>query len=459
MTADDGGGPAVDAGPGDHGDTGRAIDANPRVRRNLPVLLLAALWFLPINFAVFDGPVRAVYLLLLAVAVMCALVQLVRGDALVVAVVAALSLYLAIQALSGVPVQLTALLLAQLLAGIVLWRRMPGPIAVPMFLAVCTSVSLVIDQVVHNHVFMSLFAEQFFTARLDEGFRARGVLGQPVPAAHLMVCLLAYLWVMTNAVPASRRTATRTAIASMGAVTLYITGTRSALITAAVCILLITLERRVAGSRMGPVAVVRTLLVGLVVSGVAVVALGDSLSESRLLSFDSLQGTDSLTVRSAGLDFVTDLPDQCFTCVLVGHGQGALQEQVRASSIVSGVSTLDNQYLSFYWDFGVVGLLALLAAGVTAARRLVRAADLAARAGAVGVLGTLAAGAFYDVVYLSTGAILVGFLLAAMTRAPVRRSDDTEVAASHRFSAGSPPVPARGAATGTGISAPAGPSR
>ncbi|MEP6981263.1 MAG: hypothetical protein ABJA16_10925, partial [Nakamurella sp.] len=126
--------------------------------------------------------------------------------------------------------------------------------------------------------------------------------------------------------------------------------------------------------------------------------------------------------RSAGLDFVTGLPDDCFSCVMAGHGQGALQDEVRASSIVSSVSTLDNQYLSAYWDFGIVGLVALLAIGLVAVRRLLRSAELPVRAGAVGVLGVLVAGAFYDTLYLSTGAILVGFLLASMTRPPARRA-------------------------------------
>lgn len=395
------------------------------LRRNLVALVLSALWFLPLNFAVLHGPVRTAYMVLLGVALLGALIRLVRGDGVVVVVAGTLLVYLATQSLSGVGLQLSILLLGQLMAGVMIARRTSGPVAVPMFLAAATSVSLVVDQLAHDHVFMSLFEAQFFTARLDDGFRARGVIGQPVPAAHLMVCLLAYLWVVTAALAPRRRTVARIAVAVMAAATLYTTGTRSALITVAVCVLLIAVERRLAGSRLSPVGLVRAVFAGLVLFVVTVFLLGDDLGESRLLSFDTLEGTDSLTVRSAGLSFVSDLPDNCVSCVLIGHGQGALQEQVRGRSIVSGVSTLDNQYLSFYWDFGLVGLAALLALGIFALRRLLRTADLAARAGAVGVLGALAAGAFYDALYLSTGAILIGFLLATMTRAPARAAPPT----------------------------------
>ncbi|MEP6981017.1 MAG: hypothetical protein ABJA16_09675, partial [Nakamurella sp.] len=284
------------------------------LRRGALAMVLAALWFLPINFAVIGGQVRVAYMVLLAVALVCALVQLSRGDSVVVVVLATLAVSMVIQLLNGGSLKLSALLLGQLLAGAALQRRLSGPIAIPMFLAVSTSVSLVVDLLVHDHVYMSLFAAQIFTARLDEGFRARGLIGQPVPAAHLMAGLLAYLWVVTSALTSSRRTAARVSIALMAVATLYSTGTRSALITAAVCILLIVVERRLAGSKLSPVGLVRAVFVGLVLVVAAVVVFGNSLSESRLLSFDMLEGTDSLTVRSAGLDFVTGLPDDCFSC-------------------------------------------------------------------------------------------------------------------------------------------------
>jgi hypothetical protein len=143
--------------------------------------------------------------------------------------------------------------------------------------------------------------------------------------------------------------------------------------------------------------------------------LAESNPQLRILQLDSsVADSDSFVVRANAFEVLQSLPDPCrLTCIVSGHGKGSLQEELRAGFAVRGQSTLDNWYVSLYWDYGLFGLVVVLWLGVVAVRRLWIGVRVSS-AGSIGLLLILFSGFFYDAPYLSSGALMMGVFLSML---------------------------------------------
>ncbi len=407
------------------------VDTPPRagvpgaaLLRGTVIALLASLWFLPLNFAILTGPTLQYYTLVLGVAAVCGLVMIVRGDRVLPLLLAAGAFLLVVAWLSDRSLNPTVTMLLQIVAGYALRWLTGSGVVTAYLLAAASTVALMVDVVTHDHVFMSLFGGTYFPSVLDERFRAQGIIGQPLPAALLTVTLLVYVAIAAR--PASR-TARRwltTSLIAMALCALYATGTRSGLVLVAVLWLLVWVERS-HRTRRGSL---RGFLAASTAAGVALLVAfllwgRELLGTTRLFDFTGLSGSDSYEVRTQAVSVISDLSGQrsCTFCVAFGSGQGSLSESLRLGAGVNGVSVIDNQYLTAYWDLGILGVLLLAALVVRALWVLGTVTDVPARAGAVGVLSIMAMCLFYDALYVSSAALLLGFFLFA--RSPSRTTE------------------------------------
>ncbi|MFE0748290.1 hypothetical protein [Gordonia sp. NPDC058843] len=74
-----------------------------------------------------------------------------------------------------------------------------------------------------------------------------------------------------------------------------------------------------------------------------------------------------------------------------------------------GLSTVDNQFVTVFWDFGLLGLIALGVATVFSIAVLVSARQPAmAKFGAAIVVTSVVSGAFYDSIYVRPSGLLLG---------------------------------------------------
>jgi hypothetical protein len=390
--------------------------------RHAVAVLLVTLWFLPLNFAVLTGVALQFYTLVLGVAAVTGLVMMYRGDRLLPLLTAAFGFLLLVAFLQERSLNPTTTMLLQIVAGYTLrWLCRSGVVAAYLMAAASTT-ALMVDLLVHDHVFMSLFGATYFPSVLDDRFRAQGIIGQPLPAALLTITLLVYVGIAAKPAGRAARRWLMVSLVGMSLCALYATGTRSGLILVAVLWLLIWVERT-HRSRRGELRRFLGTSTGVGVTLVVAFLLWgrDLLGTTRLFDFTGLSGSDSYEVRSQAVTIIADLTDlrPCSTfCTAFGSGQGSLSENLRMGAGVNGVSVIDNQFLTAYWDFGVVGALLLALPVLRALWVLGTVGNVPARAGAVGVLSVMAMCLFYDALYVSSAAFLLGFFLFA--REPVR---------------------------------------
>lgn len=386
-------------------------------RTRLPTVTmgLAAVWFLPLNFAVFSADTRMIYLALIAVGGVGSVTLLLRGDRGAAAVAGGGAALLVVTGVASGPREATVLFVLQVATGFALHRSVRRPVLLAVFLATTSVASLLLDWIAGRHVYLSLFQGQRFTSVLGEGFRARGLIGSAVPAGLLAVVLLGVILLAATALP--RRSgllavASAAAAVSVAAIT---TGTRSALICLGLLLVLLLLDALWGRRDVLRWNLSRPIVAVVVVAAVLLVWQPGVLTNSRLFSYTGLARTDSYEVRSQALAVVSRLHRTCDFCVVVGSGQGDLQRRLVDGASINGLSTLDNQLVSIYWDFGLLGL-GLIAAGVRVAVSVLRrSAAPERRAGAIGVLMLVVVGFFYEPLYLSTGAVLLGFCVGGLT--------------------------------------------
>jgi len=278
--------------------------------------------------------------------------------------------------------------------------------------------SLLLDQVAGAHVVSNFFGVPFQIRYAEDILRARGFIGQPVPAAMIAV----YLGAMSLGAPSgdSRRPAlTRVLILALVTVALILTGTRTAVLLLIILVLIIWLTSRREGPiRVSPYVVLATITTAVVLL-IAWSSLAPALAGSRAFDFAGLSGSVSLDNRNSVVDVWTAwLADCRGTCVAFGLGWTNLQATLRQSLSSYGLSTVDNLYMSILWDFGVLGLVLLCVIAVAAIVAIVKKAPAgsAARMGAIGSLAIIASGASYDSLYIRPVMMIFGFSVYFLTR-------------------------------------------
>lgn len=259
------------------------------------------------------------------------------------------------------------------------------------------------------------------------GFRARGVVGQPVPAALLTTVLWAVLCVRARSLSTGNRRRWLYVVVTLAlGLTLLTTGTRSALLTLLVLVGLLLIvaivSHRHRPLRVQPSAALGAL--GVIVVLVPMVPfLFNRFGSLRVFSFAELQGTNSVAGRLFSLTVLEDWQKRCdLVCKVVGSGPRALESDLSTSSGILGLSSVDNLLVTVLWDFGLLGVLVLgmallVALKVVMTRRGYGDMNII---GAIGVIGTLVSGFAYDALYTRPVLVTFGLFLVLL----VRRSDE-----------------------------------
>ena len=321
-----------------------APDARPEkkrnaVRRSIVAAGSVALFLVPVNFAVVPRPLTLMFFGAVAVAACVGLVYAVPRHPKVCILIGLVLVCIVI--LHGFSLPL-AYVPASLSAGYAIgsgkaWRwTVTG-------LWIAVTMSLSVEALLQAHLYLDLFPAQRFSTTVGGQFRARGVIGQAVPAAMLVVLLTTMMLVL------NRSLVRRLLILAVGVAALLATGTRSSLIVVAVLLVLFALRLICVRSSRSRQSGLITMSVFAAV-GAAFLSSGE-LARTRLLDFDGLAGTDSFVVRAEGLKVIRELDSACGAiCTVFGNGPLALQARLNQGAAVRGLSTLDNYYLDAWWD-------------------------------------------------------------------------------------------------------------
>lgn len=286
------------------------------------------------------------------------------------------------------------------------------PMKVMLLSGMVVSLSLLADWLFSAHVTPGVFGRPYQEAALAGDFRARGIVGQPVPGAFFVVVTAAAIGASGVSLKSKQF---KFALAAMGFLALVATGTRSALVVAAALglgvfaktISIAVLNRRLAS---------RSLLAfigGSFVVGFCVLFSLFFLDAGglRIADFSSLQGSASLLNRIYALEILQRWISTCdFSCKLFGSGARSLQVALGGDVGGYGFSTVDNLFMSVLWDFGLIGLFLLLSLflwEILYVVRRSRARDVR-RAGSVGIVLLIASGLFFDSLYLRALLVLFG---------------------------------------------------
>lgn len=378
----------------------------------LLTILLLTPWLLPLNFVVLPTTARLIYFASLATGMLCfAVLGFVQRSRAAATVLIALAVSLSGGMLVGEDSGGTVLLFAQILTGFTLGRFSKYRlVAAGSFFAALVIVAA-IEGLLQQQIYARLFPLQRFSL-VTSGFRARGLVGQPLPNAVIGIALAFFFVALLKSIVGRRTRQLGYGAVTLGAgVLIAATGTRSAVVIAVVMLLvgaLTSVYRRNAAAGLA-------LLSLLAAAGLLFQSLGTLPSlaaNARALNFAELRGSDSLTVRTEAFRVISELESTCGLCSVTGHGGGALQRELASGYAVAGLKTLDNQYVSLYWDYGIICLLVL---GLGSAYLIVRAAAATAtpgmRAAAACLTCLLLGSLFYETLTLSSGALLLGYLL------------------------------------------------
>jgi hypothetical protein len=272
---------------------------------------------------------------------------------------------------------------------------------------------LILETVLKTYWYSNQIGQQLFVSYGNSDFRARGIFGQAVPSGLTGVAMCAGYLVWSGRERGGALA--KFLVVFESAAICLLTGTRSTLLleAAAICCVSFALLGRLRGPRR-----TRTLLVTFIsaVIGISIVGavVPTSIWQSRLFDFQSLAGSASTIVRSNALAVVAALPDPCGPpCVVFGHGVRNLQTQLSDSAGILGYSTLDNFFVSLYWDVGAVGLVLFLGVAILSIRVIASKSDLKSAAGAVVALLIVFSGLFYDALYTRGTALVFGIALGA----------------------------------------------
>ncbi|MFD9662862.1 O-antigen ligase family protein [Rhodococcus sp. NPDC059968] len=389
---------------------------------SIPPLVVCALltFFLPIDFVALSPLWRSVSTLTLIVGSALAILLILSSNLNMLKAVGlgAIALVMVNQFFLFNPVALLTIA-GPLLIGMATAYAMRSHLLFVMASAsVVNAVLLAWEYSVKKHVVSYFFGVPFQESASEELFRARGFLGQPVPASMVAVALcfavLSFKAESRNGVAAKYATLCATVV------TLLVTGTRSAALILIVGCLLLALSRPRYRRIKVPttLAVVGPLLLAVLVACSSQVV--DILSGMRIASFETLSGSSSVDNRVHALDVFEYWSENCNgACVIFGSGARSLLLELSNSLGILGFSTVDNLYMSVLWDFGLIGLMSISVLLVLAARGLRASGGYStASSGSVIVILTLASGLLYDSLYIRSALFVFGFGLALIGIVP-----------------------------------------
>jgi hypothetical protein len=321
-------------------------------------------------------------------------------------------------------------LLAPIMIGAAVAILAKRPLVILTSVSIVLALSMITEYAVDTHIFGQLFGSVNYVAFSQDIFRARGIVGQPVPASMVSVGLAAGALVLTSGGTRYSVLARIVIVLAAGA-SIYTSGTRSAVLcTAAVTLTLLVghyLRGRSGGVRIGTNSSWAVPLIGSIILLVGSLAW-TAISGQRVFNFASLSGSASLDNRNyAGLVFDKWNENCSGVCQLFGYGARNLLETLSSGLGFRGFTTVDNLYLSILWDFGIVLVISLAALMVVSVRVAVLSNFAVNRAGAIIVLSVLLSGVFYDALYIRPVLLLFGFGVGLMGKI-CTRSEEAEYA-------------------------------
>ena len=277
-----------------------------------------------------------------------------------------------------------------------------------------STVGLVIDSFLGSNL-ISIFGAQSLEVTAGSSERARGFIGQPVPAAALSAFLFVTgLALSRDARVEKRRHLIQFALIILAGTSLFLTGTRSALLLIGCGLILLALA--------SPLP--KKIGVGAVFAGIGIASIGivgtifllPRLESSRLFAFDELTGSASLDNRLYSTEILSLWAGRCDAlCATFGSGPRSLQSDLQSVYGILGLSTIDNIWVTLLWDFGISAIAICAILLIWAFHSLISNRSRTARmAGAAGVLTMLASGFIFDAFYVRPILITLGFLVGML---------------------------------------------
>lgn len=401
-----------------------AAPSAPALSAPLRVVTIAVLsvpWIIPIDYVFVQPAVRIMYATTLAAGAVLFFFLPHRAPERRWTLLAAL---VAIAA-SGFAVTFfgatgTVLLLLRVLSGFVMFRLVRNPSLVLAVFVGLDMASLAADYLTESFVYLNFFDGLRFVPNTEVALRPRGFVGHAVPAG-----ILAVVVACSYAVARSHRPRGAThgvVIMAASIVAALLSGTRSALLVfialAALALLRQLKLRRFSFGRISAL---------ILLSSVAAVVVHTIGRDLPIFARGPLENSSSFIVRSNALAVLDRLPNPCGPpCTIAGHGFGSLQEILRQGYGFRYINTVDNQFVSLFWDFGALGLAAVILLAGGALRTVLRESDRGRTAGAFGILGLVLGGFFYDVLWNSLGTLFLGLFIGMWTapREPLERAAD-----------------------------------
>lgn len=365
-------------------------------------------WLVPVDFVVVEGPAAAAYLIGMATGCIAIVFSPRHGDARwrVLAILFVLALFSSLAGPDGL--MGSVVLGARIATGFALALLLRRPNSWVWTVLIADVLTLAVDYAMNRYVYLEALGVLRFPMQIGGEVRPRGFIGQPVPAGMLAMACATYLVIV-----AAHERRTRSALAALALATaaMLLSGTRSAILVLGLVLLLFGVRQLVLG-RVTAGRLVQLLVVGVPTAILVywIVPLTPLYRRTDLLT------SDSYLVRSSGLETLQGLPNDCPPCTFIGHGYGNLQRMLEEGYAISSVNTVDNQFLTAYWDFGLIGVLALLVLLVWSCLTMIRTRGGLRAAAAGAIVALLAAGLFYDVLWSLHGAMLFGFFLSLINR-------------------------------------------
>jgi len=386
----------------------QATPGRHRFIRAVLLLSAALVFFIPLDYVDVSSTLRMV----IQVALVCGVVAvlwlvLVEQDTVGIGFIAAVGFFSSSVALVGSSGAAGFAYFIPLIVGFGVARFITFTILNVAAQAVV--IVLVLESLLRSYWYSALFGELLFAGFANGEFRARGIFGQAVPSGLLGVSLLfgLALWsVLKHKKPLF------IVFIAEGIVIGLLTGTRSSLILCAVALVVLAVAWGI--TRRGRSSRVAVAVPVVVLSAIGLFLVPSSIWSSRLFDFSSISDSASGIVRGSGLQTISGLRDGCGAiCNAFGHGVRDLQTQLSGGAGVLGFNTIDNMYLSFYWDFGIAGLALLAIAAVVLLKKLPR---LSAPVSAFALMGMLilVSGVFYDALYTRPTLLVFGIALGAV---------------------------------------------
>jgi hypothetical protein len=386
----------------------------PMGRTAFPWLLLAGvglLLLIPGNFVELKPAWVTISNLLVVATSLLALLSILRHSRVRMQVLTTIAILCLLSVLAGASINTAFYFFLPFLIGAGLGAALDQRLfaVFSSLIAIITFASVVLDAAVKAPITSSMFGVPLQLSELT-GTRARGLIGQPVPAAFASVLFFAILLPLAVSTGTKRRRLLfGAALGIQLVVTLVLTGTRSALVLGAVVTLLMLMHfaAKFRGRFLLPLTLWSPALLAVFLG--LFLTVGNTLSGSRVGDFRSLQGSTSLTNRLYALDYLHRwATSDNFVAIAIGNGPRSLQSNL-TSYQGSRLSTIDNLYVTILWDFGVVGALVLLAALFVFLSRF--SGSPVVIGAALGGITILASGTAYDSLYTRFMAIIFAALV------------------------------------------------